>query len=360
LVLASSVIGDQIGSNALYRFVGYGLSIAAAFSLGTCLVLLGGIVSENLTHPTSGVPERFSAGTEIPLAISTSVSQIGLISPEASVIEDLALTAPLIAQSVSTEQQALILDPPIEMLLHVESQLPIAAHEPALDMVGGTAPLSELSRVPASLIELSPDVVPLAQLDAPVPDPAKVECDRKSPHYLNITSQAENLTSNNTSSGPIAWNEPLFGTKITVREPPEEILVELPPAEGLLRPITGPATTANSDLVPIDGAKPGLGDASRTLPRSHKDRAKVPDRHTRVQAVARGADERAFVSAASKPPAAEPSPPRRIQQSPRIAFVSLPSEPAPVLRRGNGGGSRAIFGERITRIELPNALRPLP
>jgi hypothetical protein len=360
LALASSVIGDWIGSNALYRFVAYGLSIAAAFALGTCLVLLRGIVSENQTNPTPRVPERFSAGIEMPLAISTSVSQIVLISPDASVIEDLASTAPLIAQAVPVEQHSLVVDSLIEKLHRADSQSLIAAHEPALNMTGRTAQLSELSGIPAFLIGSSADVVPLAQLAARAPDPAKVELDRKSPHYEDSTTQAEDLPSNDTSSGPVAWDDTLLGTKITVYESKGEILVELPPDVGLLRHITGRATVSNSNVATIDGAKAGLGDASRIPPRSHTDRAKVLDRHTRFQAVARVADERAFVSAASKPPAAEPRPPRRIQQSPRIAFVTLPSEPARGMRSGNGGGGRAMFKEQITRIELPHALRPLP
>jgi hypothetical protein len=296
----------------------------------------------------------------MPLAISTSVSQISLISPDASVIEDLALTAPLIAEAVPAEQHSLVVDPPTEILLQVGSQPLIAALEPALDTAARTAQLSELSRVPAFLIGSSPDVVPLAQLAAPAPDPAKVELDRKSPHYVDSTMQAEDLPSSDTGSGLIAWDAMLFGTKVAIYETKDDILVELPPDVGLLRHITGLAAVSNSDLATIDGAKPGLGDAPRIAPRSHTDRAKVLDRHTRVQAVARVANERAFVSVASKPPAAEPRPPRRIQQSSRLAFVSLPSEPAPGLRSSNGGGSRVMFKEQITRIELPHALRPLP
>ena len=360
LALASSVIGDWIGSNPLYRFVGYGLSIAAAFALGTCLVLLRGIASGNLTNPTRGGAERFSASIEMPLAISTSVSQIGLISPDASGIEDLALTAPLIAQAVPAEQHSLVVDPAIEILLQVDPQPLITPHEPALDTAGRTAQLSELSRVPAFLIGSSPDVVPLAQLAAPASDPAKVELGRKSLHYVVSTTQAEDVPSNDTSSGLIARDALLFGTKITVHETKDEILFELPPDVGLLRHITGPATVSNSNVATIDGAKAGLGDASRIPPRSHTDRAKVLDRHTRFQAVARVADGRTLVSAASKLPAAEPRPPRRIQQSSRLVFVSLPSEPAPGLRSSSGGGSRVMFKEQITRIELPHALRPLP
>jgi hypothetical protein len=98
----------------------------------------------------------------------------------------------------------------------------------------------------------------------------------------------------------------------------------------------------------------------RSLSGRHTAPAQTAIRSPKVRGDEREAGDSSLRPAVPEAPVQARRSVRRAKQSPSVTFVSLPSAPSQEARSSNEGSSRAVFRERVTQPQLPQALRPLP
>jgi hypothetical protein len=284
--------------NNLHRIAIYSLTLAAAFSFGTFLVLVRGTVLEDFAGSDPSIAEAAAAALEPPAIINP-----GVYSPsDLAVFEFGAITqvdpAPLeLEQGLSSEKRARILGPLVELAPGEGLYRPIGASE-------------------------------------------------SGPETTEQIGRAQDLQGREVSGGSSSQGAQLINFGL--------------PATGVVQNFTPP--DSSSSLVILKITRPALS-ADRTVlsrPNAGVGVTKGQSRDFRNQAGMDSAKRNALASSTSKLPTDEPRQlPQKVQRFP-ASFVSFSPTPPQQVQASNERGGRLSSGERVTRIQLPQALRPQP